>query len=190
MFDFNLPFICLSGYFLLRQYTIKKNQMYQTEVRIFKIAIYRYFKQFLFLLSCRYHIELVKLLACCTMGKNVFTEIKCHSLLPLDDVVKMVCHKDTIPEVKDALVNFLTHCYIDTEVEMKEIYTSNHMWQLFEKSFLIDMGVVSNATHDRKHADTVMENYVTMTLMDIINTFFKSPFSEQSTTIQVSPIQF
>ena len=46
------------------------------------------------------------------MGKNVFTEIKCHSLLPLDDVVKMVCHKDTIPEVKDALVNFLTHCYI------------------------------------------------------------------------------
>ena len=74
-----------------------------------------------------YHIELVKLLACCTMGKNVFTEIKCHSLLPLDDIVTMVCHKDTIPEVKDAYVNFLTHCYIDTEVEMKEIYTSNHM---------------------------------------------------------------
>ncbi len=137
----------------------------------------------------RYHIELVRLLAACTMGKNVFTEIKCHSLLPLDDVVKMVCHKDTIPEVKDAMVNFLTHCYIDTEVEMKEIYTSNHMWQLFEKSFLIDMGVVSNATHDRKHADTVLENYVTMTLMDIVNTFFKSPFSEQSTTIQVRPFE-
>ena len=40
--------------------------------------------------ALRYHIELVKLLAYCTMGKNVFTEIKCHSLLPLDDVVKMV----------------------------------------------------------------------------------------------------
>ena len=51
--------------------------------------------------SCqlRYHVELVKLLACCTMGKNVITEIKCHSLLPLDDIVKMVCHPDTIPEV-------------------------------------------------------------------------------------------
>ena len=48
----------------------------------------------------RYHIELVRLLACCTMGKNVFTEIKCHSLLPLDDIVNMVCHPDTIPEVK------------------------------------------------------------------------------------------
>ena len=33
--------------------------------------------------ALRYHIELVKLLAYCTMGKNVFTEIKCHSLLPL-----------------------------------------------------------------------------------------------------------
>jgi inositol 1,4,5-triphosphate receptor type 1 len=91
----------------------------------------------------------VKLLACCTMGKNVYTEIKCHSLLPLDDIVTMVCHKDTIPEVKDAYVNFLTHCYIDTEVEMKEIYTSHHMWQLFERSFLLDMAIVSNATHDR-----------------------------------------
>ena len=133
----------------------------------------------------RYHIELVNLLACCTMGKNVYTEIKCHSLLPLDDIVNMVCHADTIPEVKDAYVNFLTHCYIDTEVEMKEIYTSNHMWQLFEKSFLLDMGVVSNSTHDRKHADLALEHYVTETLMDIITTFFRSPFSDQSTTVQV-----
>ena len=126
----------------------------------------------------------MRLLACCTMGKNVYTEIKCHSLLPLDDIVKMVVHRDTIPEVKNAYVNFLTHCYIDTEVEMKEIYTSNHMWDLFEKSFLLDMAVVSNATHDRKHADTALEHYVTQTLTDIITTFFKSPFSDQSTTVQ------
>ena len=95
--------------------------------------------------SCqlRYHVELVKLLACCTMGKNVITEIKCHSLLPLDDIVKMVCHPDTLPEVKDAYVNFLTHCYIDTEAEVKEIYASNHMWQLFECSFIHDMEAVT-----------------------------------------------
>ena len=48
----------------------------------------------------RYHIELVRLLACCTMGKNVYTEIKCNSLLPLDDIVKMVCHRHTIPAVR------------------------------------------------------------------------------------------
>ncbi|XP_046746795.1 inositol 1,4,5-trisphosphate receptor isoform X1 [Diprion similis] len=132
----------------------------------------------------RYHVELVRLLACCTMGKNVNTEIKCHSLLPLDDIVVMVSHQDCIPEVKDAYINFLNHCYIDTEVEMKEIYTSNHMWSLFEKSFIVDMGVIAAATHDRRHADIALENYVTTGLMNVISTFFNSPFSDQSTTVQ------
>ncbi|KAG7206265.1 hypothetical protein KM043_003649 [Ampulex compressa] len=132
----------------------------------------------------KYHVELVKLLACCTMGKNVNTEIKCHSLLPLDDIVAMVSHPDCIPEVKEAYINFLNHCYIDTEVEMKEIYTSNHMWSLFEKSFIVDMGLIATATHDREHADTALENYVTSCLMNIITTFFSSPFSDQSTTVQ------
>ncbi|XP_044006892.1 inositol 1,4,5-trisphosphate receptor isoform X3 [Aphidius gifuensis] len=132
----------------------------------------------------KYHVELVKLLACCTMGKNVNTEIKCHSLLPLDDIVAMVSHIDCLPEVKEAYINFLNHCYIDTEVEMKEIYTSNHMWSLFEKSFIVDMAIISNATHDRKHANTSLENYVTNCLMNIITTFFSSPFSDQSTTVQ------
>ncbi len=32
-------------------------------------------------------------------GQNVYTEIKCNSLLPLDDIVRVVTHKDCIPEV-------------------------------------------------------------------------------------------
>ncbi|KAL3853775.1 hypothetical protein ACJMK2_017288 [Sinanodonta woodiana] len=131
----------------------------------------------------KYHIHLVQLLAFCTEGKNVYTEIKCHSLLPLDDIIRVVTHKDCIPEVKTAYVNFLNHCYIDTEVEMKEIYTSSHMWVLFE-NFLLDMALVSNATSDRKHADYAMENYVTVTVMNVITTFFNSRFSDQSTTVQ------
>ncbi|XP_064633177.1 inositol 1,4,5-trisphosphate receptor-like isoform X3 [Lineus longissimus] len=130
-----------------------------------------------------YHINLVKLLACCTEGKNVYTEIKCHSLLPLDDIVRVVTHPDCLPEVKEAYINFLNHCYVDTEVEMKEIYTSNHMWTLFE-NFLVDMATVCNATHDRRHADLVLENYVTVTIMNIVTMFFSSPFSDQSTTVQ------
>lgn len=47
-----------------------------------------------------------------------------------------------ICQVKSVYVNFLSHCYIDTEVEVKEIYTSPSMWTLFE-NFLVDMGVVS-----------------------------------------------
>ncbi|NP_001191618.1 inositol trisphosphate receptor [Aplysia californica] len=135
--------------------------------------------------ALNYHINLVQLLALCTEGKNVYTEIKCHSLLPLDDIVKVVTHPDCIPEVKTAYINFLNHCYVDTEVEMKEIYTSKHMWTLFE-NFLVDIAMVCNATHDRKHANVELENYVTVTVMNIITTFFSSPFSDQSTNIQTN----
>ncbi|XP_039761003.1 inositol 1,4,5-trisphosphate receptor isoform X1 [Pararge aegeria] len=146
-----------------------------------------------------YHIDLVKLLTCCTLGKNVYTEIKCHSLLPLDDIVAMITHPDCIPEVKEAYVGFLNHCYIDTEVEMKEIYSSNYMWDLFERSFLEDMNAIlqpdlqisvpGSSTEIRpiktsNSAKQAWVNYVTDVLMHTICTFFNSPFSDQSTTVQ------
>ncbi|KFP11044.1 Inositol 1,4,5-trisphosphate receptor type 2, partial [Egretta garzetta] len=130
-----------------------------------------------------YHITLVELLAACTEGKNVYTEIKCNSLLPLDDIVRVVTHDDCIPEVKIAYVNFVNHCYVDTEVEMKEIYASNHIWKLFE-NFLVDMARVCNTTTDRKHADTSLEKYVTEPVMNIVSGFFNSPFSDNSTSLQ------
>ncbi|XP_011361472.1 inositol 1,4,5-trisphosphate receptor type 2 [Pteropus vampyrus] len=130
-----------------------------------------------------YHITLVELLAACTEGKNVYTEIKCNSLLPLDDIVRVVTHDDCIPEVKIAYVNFVNHCYVDTEVEMKEIYTSNHIWKLFE-NFLVDMARVCNTTTDRKHADTFLEKCVTESIMNIVSGFFNSPFSDNSTSLQ------
>ncbi|XP_043943593.1 inositol 1,4,5-trisphosphate receptor type 2 isoform X2 [Protopterus annectens] len=130
-----------------------------------------------------YHINLVELLAACTEGKNVYTEIKCNSLLPLDDILRVLVHEDCIPEVKTAYVNFVNHCYVDTEVEMKEIYTSNHIWNLFE-TFLIDMTRVCNTTTDRKHSDTALERYVTDTVMNIVGAFFNSPFSDNITSVQ------
>uniref|UniRef100_A0A182Q3P2 Inositol 1,4,5-trisphosphate receptor n=1 Tax=Anopheles farauti TaxID=69004 RepID=A0A182Q3P2_9DIPT len=134
-----------------------------------------------------YHIELVKLLACCTMGKNVYTEIKCNSLLALDDIVAMISHPDCIPEVKVAYVDFLCHCYIDTEVEVKEIYSSNHMWCLFEKSFLID---INNVVKGGPFTNRQLENYVCSEVMNILTTFFNSQFSDQSTALQKRQLIF
>lgn len=48
--------------------------------------------------------------------------------------------------MKTAYVNFVNHCYVDTEVEMKEIYTSNHIWKLFD-NFLVDMSRVRALSH-------------------------------------------
>ncbi|CRK96560.1 CLUMA_CG009888, isoform A [Clunio marinus] len=127
----------------------------------------------------QYHIECVRLLGCCTMGKNVYTEIKCNSLLALDDIVSIVCHPDCIPEVKKAYIDFLNHCYIDTEVEMKEIYSSNHMWNIFEKSFIPDLNHV--IVHGPE--ENTLENYIFAEMMTILTTFFSSPYSDQSTSM-------
>lgn len=129
----------------------------------------------------KYHVELVKLLACCTMGKNLYTEIKCNNLLSLDDIVAIICHPACIPEVKEAYVDFLNHCYIDTEVEMKEIYSSGHMWNLFEKSFLVDINLLIAGGIN---ADKTLTNYVLNGVCTILATFFSSPFSDQSTIVQ------
>lgn len=137
----------------------------------------------------KYHVELVKLLACCTMGKNVYTEIKCNSLLALDDIVTMISHPHCCVEVKEAYVEFLNHCYIDTEVEMKEIYSSHHMWSLFEKSFLVDINTVVQ-TGGADSTNALLENYVVNEVMNILSTFFNSPFSDQSTALQARQIIF
>uniref|UniRef100_A0A8C7QSZ5 Inositol 1,4,5-trisphosphate receptor n=1 Tax=Oncorhynchus mykiss TaxID=8022 RepID=A0A8C7QSZ5_ONCMY len=130
-----------------------------------------------------YHNTLVELLAACTEGKNVYTELKCNSLLPLDDIVKVVTHDDCIAEVKTAYVNFVNHCYVDTEVEMKEIYTSHHIWKLFE-NFLVDMARVCNSTTDRNHADVPLEMYVIETVMAIVKGFFSSQFPVNNSNLQ------
>ncbi|KAM4573328.1 inositol 1,4,5-trisphosphate-gated calcium channel ITPR2 isoform 2-T2 [Odontesthes bonariensis] len=132
-----------------------------------------------------YHNTLVELLAACTEGKNVYTELKCNSLLPLDDIVKVVTDVHCIPEVKTAYVNFVNHCYVDTEVEMKEIYTSSHIWTLFD-NFLVDMASVCNSTTDRNHADLLLEKYVTETVMAIVKGFFSSPFSVNHSNLQTN----
>lgn len=51
-----------------------------------------------------YHINLICLLAMCTEGKNDTTEIKCHCLLPLHDVVCIITHDTCIPEVRNLVV--------------------------------------------------------------------------------------
>lgn len=80
---------------------------------------------------------------------------------------------------------------MDTEVEMKEIYASNHMWTVFEKSFLPDMNrvadqvaaaaittsppTIASVTRTKSHCKLV--KYVCDALITVIGSFFGSPFS-------------
>lgn len=76
---------------------------------------------------------------------------------------------------------------------MKEIYASNHMWTVFEKSFLPDMNKVAdqvaasinvstgspittaNLTRTKSHRH--LTKYVCDALITVIGSFFGSPFS-------------
>ena len=55
--------------------------------------------------------------------------------------------------------------------------------------FLFSKQVV-NTTHDRNHADTLLESYVATVIPNILSVFFNSPFSETSTTIKVISLIF
>lgn len=101
-----------------------------------------------------YHINLMLLLCLAAEGKNVFTEIKCHSLLSIEDIAKVITHPDAIPEVKQVYVNFLIHCYVDTEVEVKEIYASNHVYDIFD-NMLVDIALVSTLTISHSPSETL-----------------------------------
>lgn len=104
--------------------------------------------------------------------------------------------------MKEAYVNFLNHCYVDTEVEMKEIYASNHMWTMFEKSFLPDMNRVADQvaaaalvgntnttststvpylTRSKSHRQ--LTKYVCDSLITVIGSFFGSPFSSTAAAV-------
>lgn len=69
-----------------------------------------------------YHISLVDLLAACAEGKNVYTEIKCTSLLPLEDVVRVVTHEDCITEVSTTVVFLPITLVTKINLNFKSLY--------------------------------------------------------------------
>jgi hypothetical protein len=114
-----------------------------------------------------FHINLVKLLSSCTMGKNTYTEIKCHSIISIDDIEKIITSPHCLVQVKEAYVQFLYHCHVDTENETKEIFTTQSVWRLIE-NFIADISIVCPARVDREYADRYLENYVAGAVVEVV----------------------
>ena len=79
-----------------------------------------------------FHIKLVNLLSSLTEGSNVNTEIQCQSLLSMTDVVRVVTHQSCLYEVKNSYVLYLLSCYLESEVEFREMNTASILWSLLE----------------------------------------------------------
>jgi len=118
-----------------------------------------------------FHTNLIKVLINCTVGKNTFTEIKCHTVLSLDDIDKVVTHRHCLTHVKDTYVHFLYHCHVDTENETKEIFTQPYIWSIFD-NFVQDMSLVAPARLEPDHADRELEAYVAERVVEVVAGFF------------------
>lgn len=120
-----------------------------------------------------FHINLIKVLISCTMGKNTFTEIKCHTILSLDDIEKVVTNKYCLVQLKDTYINFMYHCHIDTENETKEIFTQPYIWSIFE-SFILDINLAlhSNNMENKQYSDRILQNYIGDNVIEVISGFF------------------
>ena len=46
-----------------------------------------------------YHLQLMRLLVACTAGKNAITEIKCQSLIPIENIIKILLLESALVEV-------------------------------------------------------------------------------------------
>lgn len=118
-----------------------------------------------------FHVNLIKVLISCTVGKNTFTEIKCHTVLSLEDIEKVVTNKYCMINVKETYINFLYHCHVDTENETKEIFTQPYIWSIFE-NFIRDISLVAPSRLDPEFADRSLENYVAENIVEVITGFF------------------
>ena len=53
----------------------------------------------------------------------------------LEDIIQLIADKRCLIRVKCAYVDFLTNCFVETEMENKEIFSSSGsavIWTLFE----------------------------------------------------------
>ncbi len=118
-----------------------------------------------------FHTNLIRVLINCTVGKNTFTEIKCHTVLSLDDIEKVVTHRHCLTHVKDTYIHFLYHCHVDTENETKEIFMQPYIWSIFD-NFVQDMSLVAPDRLEPAYADKVLELYVAERIVEVVAGFF------------------
>ncbi|EGT46599.1 hypothetical protein CAEBREN_30230 [Caenorhabditis brenneri] len=123
----------------------------------------------------KYHIELVRLLAMCTRGKNGNTELKCASQIPMDHIVRVVTSKHCLVEVKTVYLQLLLHCYIDTDAEMKDAYKTEYVDNILNN--LLD-DIRSLRVEKLTDAETVtLEHYICHTVTEVLIKFFEAPYS-------------
>ncbi|OQV23241.1 Inositol 1,4,5-trisphosphate receptor type 1 [Hypsibius exemplaris] len=135
-----------------------------------------------------YHVEVIRLLSMCTGGKNNFTELKCHNLMSLEDIVSLIQHKQCLTLVKSVYVDFLTNCFVETEMEVKEVYSSAAViWNLFA-NFADDIEKAVDTECDEDDPNSV-HHYVATSVVKLLSDFFRSVFLETGSRPKIHDLE-
>uniref|UniRef100_A0A8R1DTF9 Inositol 1,4,5-trisphosphate receptor n=1 Tax=Caenorhabditis japonica TaxID=281687 RepID=A0A8R1DTF9_CAEJA len=126
--------------------------------------------------TLKYHIELVRLLAMCTRGKNGNTELKCASQIPMDHIVRVVTSKHCLVEVKAVYLQLLLHCYIDTDAEMKDAYKTEYVDSILN-CLLEDIRTLRSKIMPTDAENVALEQYICHTVTEVLIKFFEAPYS-------------
>uniref|UniRef100_A0A914ER69 Inositol 1,4,5-trisphosphate receptor n=1 Tax=Acrobeloides nanus TaxID=290746 RepID=A0A914ER69_9BILA len=129
----------------------------------------------------KYHLELVGLMAKCTKGKNGVTELKCASFLPMDHVVRVVTSPHAIIDVKIVYLQFMLHCYIDTDIELKDASNAEYIEAIMD-NILEDikrLNAMLMVDAKRSAILTTLETYICHTVTEVLVKFFEKPYSTQ-----------
>uniref|UniRef100_A0A1I8EE46 Inositol 1,4,5-trisphosphate receptor n=1 Tax=Wuchereria bancrofti TaxID=6293 RepID=A0A1I8EE46_WUCBA len=131
----------------------------------------------------RYHIDLVRLLALCTRGRNSTTELKCASQLSMDHIVRVLTFPYCLIQVKDAYLQFMLHCYIDADAEMKDVDNVDFIERIMKNIFSdIQMYIASLSqmkTEKPLLPNSALEKYVCYTVTEVLIRLFERPSAYQ-----------
>jgi hypothetical protein len=82
-------------------------------------------------------------------------------------------------------VEFLHHAFLVTEVDVRSVFSSNRMWTVFEKHFIVELVNICNASLSEAAADIRTQNYVTDGLTIIVKIFFERILTHSPSVILV-----
>ena len=141
------------------------------------------------ILLIKFNLHLVKVLICCTIGKNSFSEIKCQTILSLEEVVNVITFKNCPIQLKDYYLKFLYHCYLETEIETREIFTQTHIWSLFS-NFVEDMNRLlytkeNKYEFEKDSSYQLIKDYAANNIIDVLIGFFSHPNFNRLQSTQV-----
>ncbi|KCV71988.1 hypothetical protein H696_01395 [Fonticula alba] len=116
------------------------------------------------------HVSLVHLLADCSTGKNTFAQVRCQSILGIEELVMVLTHPLATMPVKHAYVTFLTAVYINSDIDTKEWIAGPLLWSLLSSV----TGDLAGCNRGR-WAAAELTSYCSSSMMHCLGALFCSP---------------